>query len=322
MLRRLERPRLLRPLPEPARGRPGGAARGTAGCRRRSRRSARCPASAPTPPVRWPPSPSRCRLRRWTGTWPGCWRASSRLEASRPSGAGAGAALGAGPGAGGRASAGRAAAGRARQAPPEPGDWNQALMELGATVCGRSPACGRCPLAPLCRRARRRAGAAPSRARGGGRPGAALTPRLRRGGAAGERAPRAPAAGRPLRGLLAPSLRRGVAGAAPRPAPGAPAGARRCGVRVRRAEVGGVERTLTHRDLRLRAHRCALLRRGGRAPAAELVLDPRGRAASGRAAGGRAGAAGGAPGRPAPRRRGRDRPGNEREVRGSPSPRG
>lgn len=31
-----------------------------------------------------------------------------------------------------------------------PGDWNQALMELGATVCGRSPACTRCPVSPLC----------------------------------------------------------------------------------------------------------------------------------------------------------------------------
>lgn len=31
-------------------------------------------------------------------------------------------------------------------------EWNQALMELGATVClPRSPACGECPLAPDCR---------------------------------------------------------------------------------------------------------------------------------------------------------------------------
>ncbi|MCW5935827.1 MAG: A/G-specific adenine glycosylase [Fimbriimonadaceae bacterium] len=35
--------------------------------------------------------------------------------------------------------------------PRRPGDWNQALMELGATVCRpRSPLCGRCPLAELC----------------------------------------------------------------------------------------------------------------------------------------------------------------------------
>ena len=32
-----------------------------------------------------------------------------------------------------------------------PGDWNQALMELGATVCVvRSPQCGKCPLARWC----------------------------------------------------------------------------------------------------------------------------------------------------------------------------
>jgi A/G-specific adenine glycosylase len=33
-----------------------------------------------------------------------------------------------------------------------PGDWNQAVMELGATVCTpRAPACGGCPLRSLCR---------------------------------------------------------------------------------------------------------------------------------------------------------------------------
>jgi A/G-specific adenine glycosylase len=33
-----------------------------------------------------------------------------------------------------------------------PGDWNQALMELGATVCTpRSPACGACPVRSSCR---------------------------------------------------------------------------------------------------------------------------------------------------------------------------
>jgi len=38
-----------------------------------------------------------------------------------------------------------------------PGDWNQALMELGATVCvARGPRCGECPIARWCRA--RRAG--------------------------------------------------------------------------------------------------------------------------------------------------------------------
>lgn len=33
-----------------------------------------------------------------------------------------------------------------------PGDWNQALMELGATLCSpRSPGCGECPLSRWCR---------------------------------------------------------------------------------------------------------------------------------------------------------------------------
>ena len=40
---------------------------------------------------------------------------------------------------------------RAVLAPRQPGDWNQALMELGAVVCRpRAPACPRCPVRPLC----------------------------------------------------------------------------------------------------------------------------------------------------------------------------
>jgi A/G-specific adenine glycosylase len=35
--------------------------------------------------------------------------------------------------------------------PDRPGDWNQALMELGATICTpRGPRCGRCPVAEWC----------------------------------------------------------------------------------------------------------------------------------------------------------------------------
>lgn len=34
----------------------------------------------------------------------------------------------------------------------QPGRWNEALMELGATICTpRSPRCEKCPLAPVCR---------------------------------------------------------------------------------------------------------------------------------------------------------------------------
>lgn len=37
-------------------------------------------------------------------------------------------------------------------APNAPGDWNQAMMELGATVCTpKSPRCGECPVAGWCR---------------------------------------------------------------------------------------------------------------------------------------------------------------------------
>ncbi len=37
-------------------------------------------------------------------------------------------------------------------APSAPGDWNQAMMELGATVCTpKSPRCGQCPIARWCR---------------------------------------------------------------------------------------------------------------------------------------------------------------------------
>jgi A/G-specific adenine glycosylase len=37
-------------------------------------------------------------------------------------------------------------------APERPGDYNQALMELGATVCTpKGPLCAQCPLAVLCR---------------------------------------------------------------------------------------------------------------------------------------------------------------------------
>jgi len=36
--------------------------------------------------------------------------------------------------------------------PARPGDWNQALMELGATLCVKpAPRCERCPVAALCR---------------------------------------------------------------------------------------------------------------------------------------------------------------------------
>jgi len=50
------------------------------------------------------------------------------------------------------------ARGLVRAAPADPGDLNQALMELGATLC--SPLAPRCPLCPVARRCRARAAGA------------------------------------------------------------------------------------------------------------------------------------------------------------------
>ena len=58
---------------------------------------------------------------------------------------------------------------RALVDPTRPGDWNQALMELGALVCApRRPACDRCPVAAHCA------------AFAAGRPAAVPRPRARR----------------------------------------------------------------------------------------------------------------------------------------------
>jgi A/G-specific adenine glycosylase len=51
----------------------------------------------------------------------------------------------------GRGEIGRLAEGHVAGVDGDPGDWNQALMELGATVCTpREPACDRCPAALHC----------------------------------------------------------------------------------------------------------------------------------------------------------------------------
>ena len=51
----------------------------------------------------------------------------------------------------GKARVWRLAEGLVKQAPGEPGDWNQALMELGATVCTpRDPHCSECPVSAAC----------------------------------------------------------------------------------------------------------------------------------------------------------------------------
>lgn len=142
--------------------------------------------------------------------------------------------------------------------PRRPGDWNQALMELGATVCGKpTPGCGRCPVAALCRA--RAAGkereVPPARRRAARRP-------LLLGCALVERGGRVLLQRRPPRGLFgglwalpAAELRRGAS-----PPAGWRAGLPDGAVAALRVgeELARVERTLTHRDLVLVAFRCEL----------------------------------------------------------------
>ena len=76
----------------------------------------------------------------------------------------------------------RALAARAAALLPSgrPADWNQAMMELGATVCtARAPRCAGCPVAPWCASAG--AVAAPAPARRGSRPRFEDTDRWARG---------------------------------------------------------------------------------------------------------------------------------------------
>ncbi len=140
--------------------------------------------------------------------------------------------------------------------PARPGDWNQALMELGATVCGKpAPRCARCPVASLCRAhaAGRERELPPPRRR-------AARTRLLLACALVERGGRLLLARRPAEGLFgglwslpAAELRRG---ASPEVAlrgalPGHASAALRVG-----EEVVRLGRTLTHRDLVLVAYRC------------------------------------------------------------------
>lgn len=157
----------------------------------------------------------------------------------------------------------------ARAGPAAPGDWNQALMELGATVCGRSPACAGCPVAALC--AARAAGLTraipPPRRR-------VRRVRLTLACAVVERAGRVLLARRPpgvlFAGLLAFPCVELPDGADPGRALRRALGG--LGLHVRPGpELATVERTLTHRDLRIRAFRCVLLRF---APAGSPSAEP------------------------------------------------
>ncbi len=139
---------------------------------------------------------------------------------------------------------------------PRPGDLNQALMELGATVCTpRAPRCPECPLRRRCRAQRngdpealpvRGPKTAPRRVE------AVATLVLRRG--------RALAVRRPPHGLLGGlwDLPGGALRTRERPGPGLVRALReRVGLRVGRPRrVGAVDHVFSHRRLRLHLFRC------------------------------------------------------------------
>jgi len=145
-----------------------------------------------------------------------------------------------------------------------PGDWNQALMELGATVCTpRAPRCGACPLRGACA------------ARAGGDPEAlpvnASRARVREVEAVAafvERGGRALAVRRPEVGLLGGlwDLPGGDLHDGEPPARGLRRALReRTGLDVAGLQrVGSVAHVFTHRRLRLHVYRC-------RAPAGRRV---------------------------------------------------
>ncbi|WP_242393471.1 A/G-specific adenine glycosylase [Anaeromyxobacter oryzisoli] len=153
--------------------------------------------------------------------------------------------------------------------PARPGDLNQALMELGATVCVKpAPRCGRCPVAARCaaRAAGRERAIPPARGRPARRPLELACALVERAGAVLV-VPR-PAAGL-FGGLLGPPSvelagEDDPATALARTAREAHGLALAVG-----EEVARVERTLTHRALTLRGYRCTL--RAGPPAAARWV---------------------------------------------------
>ncbi len=146
---------------------------------------------------------------------------------------------------------------RALLDPARPGDLNQALMELGATVCARRPACAGCPVSPLCEgRAAGRAAALPAGRRRPARERRVLAC------AVVELAGRVLLVRRPPTGLFA-GLPAFPAAELPPDAAVWPALGRevraRHGLSLRSGpELVRVERVLTHRLLELRAYRCRL----------------------------------------------------------------
>jgi A/G-specific adenine glycosylase len=139
-----------------------------------------------------------------------------------------------------------------------PGDWNQALMELGATVCApRTPACARCPVAAAC--AARAAGVERALPTARRRP---VRRALAVACAVVEREGRVLLVRRGTAGLFAGLLAFPAvevpAGSAPRAAISAHLRGE-LGVAARvEGDLGQVQRVLTHRDLTLHAFDCCL----------------------------------------------------------------
>ncbi|MBK9517448.1 MAG: A/G-specific adenine glycosylase [Anaeromyxobacter sp.] len=170
--------------------------------------------------------------------------------------------------------------------PVRPGDWNQALMELGATLCGaRAPACARCPVAGSCaaRLAGRERQVPPPRRRA---PRRALTLAC----AVLERRGRLLLVRRPSGGLFGGTWALPSAELEPGAAPAALGATlrRELGAKAARVgpEVARTERLLTHRALVLVGYRCevgVLRRQDGARWVARADLDGLGVASAMRA---------------------------------------
>jgi A/G-specific adenine glycosylase len=151
-----------------------------------------------------------------------------------------------------------------------PGDWNQALMELGATVClPRTPRCGDCPIAKWCAaRAQGRTGAYPPA------PARRATERVRRAVALIERRRRmlmTPRRGPLLEGLWEPP---GVELPGTSPArPRLARALRALGVHARLVPTGRtVRHVITHRRVEVEVWRGTLI---DPAPRRLRFVDPR-----------------------------------------------
>jgi A/G-specific adenine glycosylase len=145
---------------------------------------------------------------------------------------------------------------RALVDPERPGDLNQALMDLGASVCGKPvPSCGRCPVEPLCaaRAAGRERQVPRARRRPERRPLVIACAIVRRGDAilVARRPP-----GGLYGGLFAPPGAELARGEDPARSLARALLLEHALAADVREEVAACERTLTHRDLTLRAFRC------------------------------------------------------------------